>query len=98
MCRGMAVRNRIVDGGENASDIEEGVSASGVVVSSDDLADIVDAECNSAITWPTRGQGIVEGGVAATIVEEAVGTGGVVVLSDDLARFVDAARDRAVGG
>ena len=53
----VAVHDGIVDGGEEAPAIEEGVGAGGVVVLPDDLARIVDAEGQG-----TRGgQGIVKG-------------------------------------
>ena len=95
-CKGLAVRNGIVDGGENASAIEEGMGAAGVAVSPDDLAHIVDAECRGVL----GGQGIVEGGVSAAvrIVEEAVIAGGVGVKPNDLAGSVDAEGSGAVGG
>jgi hypothetical protein len=48
MCKGMAVHNGIVDGGENAPAIEEGVGAAGVEVMPDDLARVVDATCPRA--------------------------------------------------
>jgi hypothetical protein len=46
----MAVHNGIVDGGENAPAIEEGVGARGGRVRPDDLAGIVDAEGLGAAT------------------------------------------------
>src|SRR5215468_6142095 len=95
MSSGLAVRHGIVDGGESARTIEEGVGAAGVVVSPDDLAQIVDADCRGAV----GGQGIVEGGVGTAvvrIVEEAVEAARVLINADDLPRGVDAAGNGAL--
>src|SRR5262249_3481170 len=79
--------------------VEGGVSAAAVKeargdVSPDDLAHIVNPECNGA-----AGQRTVEGGVRAAAVKEAVEEdAGVTVVADDLARGVDALCNGAVCG
>src|SRR5262249_1092314 len=77
----------IVDGSVGAAAIEETVRAADVVVSPDDLARVVDAECGGA-TWPR--QGVVEGSVGAAVIEEAVVYGADAIRTGDLARIVDA--------
>src|SRR5262249_45824105 len=86
----------IVDGGESATAVDEGVGTGGGVVGPDDLAQIVDAKCLGAV----GGQGIVQGGVggaAVGVVEEPVidSVGGVV--ADDLPRAIDAKGRGAAG-
>src|SRR6266571_2632712 len=93
MCKGLAVYNGIVDGGEDASAIEEAVDDSIGAVSTGNLPQIIDAPCLGA----AGGQGIVESGVGATE-EEAVVAAGVTIVPDDLARRVDASCNGAAGG
>src|SRR5262245_7059575 len=95
LCKGKAVHNGIVDGGENAPAIEEGVGAARVRVLPDDLTGIVDTKCLGSAG---KGQRIVDGGVIAAAQEEAVGAAGVAVPADDLAQVVDAKCLRAKRG
>ena len=81
---------RIVDRGVDAVEVEETVVAARVVVGTDDLAGVVDAQ-------RTRGGGRrdVERHIAPVGIEEAVEpVGAVDVVADDLMRVVDALRVR----
>jgi hypothetical protein len=86
---------RIVEVEIGAPAQEEAVDAAVVIVSPDDLAHVVDAECTGA----KGGQRIVKGGEADAAQQETVGgAGGVRVFPDDLTCVVDAVQRGVIGG
>jgi hypothetical protein len=68
-----------------------GVDAGGIVVCSDDLAEIVYCLCaGDAPVWP----GFIDGGEDAAAQEKAVRAAGVGVIPDDLACIISALSPR----
>src|SRR5262249_59435226 len=87
---------RIIDRGEGAgAAAEESVKAGGVVVGSDDLAQVIYCFCASGVPV---GQGFVDGGKDAAAQEKAVRAAGVGVIPHDLACIIDASDLGVLGG